>query len=87
MILLESNHLLPNRHPWSLLRAMLDITVAIDVPEDLPRQRLIERWRAIVSRRRRSKPRSKATTVLTGVMRWRIAILLTSFCDRDDDQK
>jgi pantothenate kinase len=45
ILIVEGNYLLLTRRPWSLLRAMFDITVAIDVPEDVLRHRLIERWR------------------------------------------
>jgi pantothenate kinase len=45
ILIVEGNYLLLNQHPWSLLRAMFDITLAVDVPEDVLRQRLIERWR------------------------------------------
>ena len=46
LLVVEGNYLLLDQHPWSLLRAMFDITVAIDVPESVLRQRLIERWRS-----------------------------------------
>jgi pantothenate kinase len=46
ILIVEGNYLLLNQHPWSLLRAMFDITLAVDVPEDILRQRLIERWRS-----------------------------------------
>jgi pantothenate kinase len=45
VLIVEGNYLLLNQHPWSLLRATFDITVAVEVPEDVLRQRLIERWR------------------------------------------
>jgi len=45
ILIVEGNYLLLTQHPWSLLRARFDITVAIDVPEEILRQRLIERWR------------------------------------------
>ena len=44
-LVVEGNYLLLDQHPWSGLHAMFDITVAIDAPEDILRQRLVERWR------------------------------------------
>ena len=44
-LIVEGNYLLLDQHPWSSLHAMFDITVAIDAPEDILRQRLVERWR------------------------------------------
>jgi pantothenate kinase len=44
-LLVEGNYLLLNERPWSQLREMFDATVAIDVPEDILRRRLVERWR------------------------------------------
>jgi pantothenate kinase len=44
-LIIEGNYLLLDQHPWSGLRARFDITVAIDAPEDILRQRLVERWR------------------------------------------
>jgi pantothenate kinase len=45
-LIVEGNYLLLDQHPWSGLHAMFDITVAIDPPEDILRQRLVERWRS-----------------------------------------
>jgi pantothenate kinase len=45
-LIVEGNYLLLDQHPWSGLHAMFDITVAIDAPEDILRQRLVERWRS-----------------------------------------
>jgi len=45
VLIVEGNYLLLDQHPWSRLRAMFDITVTVDVPEDLLRERLVERWR------------------------------------------
>jgi len=45
-LVVEGNYLLLDQHPWSGLHAMFDITVAIDPPEDILRQRLVERWRS-----------------------------------------
>lgn len=44
-LIVEGNYLLLDQYPWSGLHAMFDITVAIDAPEDILRQRLVERWR------------------------------------------
>ena len=44
-LIVEGNYLLLDQHPWSRLHAMFDITVAVDAPEDILRQRLVERWR------------------------------------------
>jgi pantothenate kinase len=46
VLIVEGNYLLLDQHPWSLLRSTFDTTVAVDVPEDVLRQRLMERWRA-----------------------------------------
>jgi pantothenate kinase len=43
-LIVEGNYLLLDQEPWSSLRAMFDMTVAVDAPEDILRQRLIERW-------------------------------------------
>ena len=43
-VIVEGNYLLLDRPPWRGLRALFDITVAITVPEDVLRQRLVERW-------------------------------------------
>jgi pantothenate kinase len=45
ILIVEGNYLLLDQHPWSLLRSTFDMTVAVDVPEDVLRQRLMERWR------------------------------------------
>jgi pantothenate kinase len=45
-LIVEGNYLLLDQHPWSGLHTMFDITVAIDAPEDILRQRLVERWRS-----------------------------------------
>jgi pantothenate kinase len=46
ILIVEGNYLLLTQRPWSLLRAMFDITVAVDVSEEILRQRLVERWRS-----------------------------------------
>jgi pantothenate kinase len=38
--------LLLDQEPWSCLRAAFDVTVAIDEPEEILRQRLTKRWQA-----------------------------------------
>jgi pantothenate kinase len=43
-LVVEGNYLLLGHEPWSSLRAMFDVTVAIDEPEPILRQRLIDRW-------------------------------------------
>lgn len=43
-LIVEGNYLLLDREPWSRLAAMFDMTVAVDAPEDILQQRLIERW-------------------------------------------
>jgi pantothenate kinase len=45
-LIVEGNYLLLDQEPWSCLRAMFDVTVAIDEPEDILRKRLIERWQS-----------------------------------------
>jgi pantothenate kinase len=45
-LIVEGNYLSLEQEPWSCLRAMFDVTVAIDEPEDILRQRLIERWQS-----------------------------------------
>ncbi|MGJ5206401.1 nucleoside triphosphate hydrolase [Bradyrhizobium sp. HKCCYLR20261] len=44
-LVVEGNYLLLDQAPWSRLHAFFDITVAIDVPEEVLRQRLVARWR------------------------------------------
>jgi len=43
-LVVEGNYLLLDQAPWARLRAMFDMTVFVDVPEDILRQRLVERW-------------------------------------------
>lgn len=43
-LVVEGNYLLLDQAPWSRLNAFFDITVAIDVPEEVLRQRLVARW-------------------------------------------
>lgn len=44
-LIVEGNYLLLDQHPWSRLRAMFDMTILVEAPEDILRQRLIARWR------------------------------------------
>jgi pantothenate kinase len=46
VLIVEGNYLLLNQQPWSHLNAMFDVTVTVDAPEDILRQRLVERWRS-----------------------------------------
>lgn len=43
-VIVEGNYLLFDEAPWSLLRPMFDLTVAVDVPEPELRRRLVQRW-------------------------------------------
>jgi len=45
ILVVEGNYLLLNEAPWSRLHAAFDLTAAIDVPEAVLRQRLVDRWR------------------------------------------
>jgi pantothenate kinase len=45
ILIVEGNYLLLGQAPWSRLGAIFDTTVFIDAPEDILRQRLVERWR------------------------------------------
>lgn len=44
IIVAEGNYLLLDRAQWSRLRPMFDVTVLVDVPEDVLRARLTARW-------------------------------------------
>lgn len=44
-VIVEGIYLLLDRPPWSALKPMFDLTVAIDVPEAVLRERLVARWR------------------------------------------
>jgi pantothenate kinase len=46
ILIVEGNYLLLDQEPWSGLREVFDMTVMIDVPEDILRPRLIARWQA-----------------------------------------
>jgi pantothenate kinase len=43
-LIVEGNYLLLDHEPWSRLRAMFDMTVAVDAPEDVLQRRLVDRW-------------------------------------------
>ncbi|NJM28755.1 MAG: nucleoside triphosphate hydrolase [Rhizobiales bacterium] len=45
IILTEGNYLLLSHEPWSLLRPLFDLTVKIETPIDILRNRLDARWR------------------------------------------
>lgn len=45
VIIVEGNYLLLGQAPWSRLRALFDVTVLVDVPEPVLRERLTARWR------------------------------------------
>lgn len=44
VILAEGNYLLLDRKPWDSLRPLFDVTVLVDVPEPVLRERLTARW-------------------------------------------
>ena len=44
IIVTEGNYLLLREPPWSELRSLFDVTVFIDVPEEVLRERLAARW-------------------------------------------
>jgi pantothenate kinase len=44
-LVIEGNYLLLNRPPWSSIVSFFDTTVMMQVPEEILRQRLRERWR------------------------------------------
>lgn len=44
IIVAEGNYLLLDRSPWSGLRPLFDVTVMVDVPEEILRERLTARW-------------------------------------------
>ena len=45
VVIVEGNYLLLKAAPWSRLQGLFDLTVALDVPEEELRRRLIARWR------------------------------------------
>ena len=46
IIVVEGNYLLLRREPWSGLALLFDVTVLIETPGDVLRERLSARWRA-----------------------------------------
>ncbi|SNY92574.1 Panthothenate kinase [Cohaesibacter sp. ES.047] len=44
LIVVEGNYLLLDDEPWIRLRQHFDVSVFIDVPEDILRERLMRRW-------------------------------------------
>ncbi len=44
ILVTEGNYLLLDEEPWENVRALLDLTVWIDVPMDVVEQRIVERW-------------------------------------------
>ena len=46
IIVVEGNYLLLRRKPWSDLLQLFDVTVLIETPAELLRERLTERWRS-----------------------------------------
>ncbi|MDJ0629112.1 MAG: nucleoside/nucleotide kinase family protein [Rhodobacter sp.] len=45
ILVAEGNYLLLDRPPWTALRAFFDVTVTLDVPEEVLRDRLGARWK------------------------------------------
>lgn len=54
-LIVEGNYLLLNQAPWSGLRALYDTAVFLRVPEDVLRQRLLERWKDLQGEALRAK--------------------------------
>lgn len=46
VIVIEGNYLLLSAEPWSRLKPLFDLSVMIDVPESVLRDRLIARWQS-----------------------------------------
>ena len=46
-VVLEGNYLLFKQAPWPSLRPLFDLTVRLDVPEPVLRERLLQRWAEI----------------------------------------
>lgn len=44
ILIVEGNYLLLDQAPWSALRQHFDLTLRLDVPEDVLRHRLVGRW-------------------------------------------
>jgi pantothenate kinase len=47
IIIVEGNYLLLDQPDWRALRSRFDLTVMLDVPEEVLRQRLTERWQRL----------------------------------------
>lgn len=45
VVIVEGNYLLLDRAPWTELRALFDLSILLDVPEDVLTARLEARWR------------------------------------------
>lgn len=45
ILLVEGNYLLVDEAPWSALRALFDLTIAVDLPLEELEKRLVRRWR------------------------------------------
>jgi pantothenate kinase len=45
IIVVEGNYLLLRREPWADLAPLFDVTVLVETPEDVLRERLTARWR------------------------------------------
>ena len=44
VVIVEGNYLLLRREPWSILSPLFDVTVLVETPEDVLRERLSARW-------------------------------------------
>ncbi|RNF33577.1 nucleoside/nucleotide kinase family protein [Paracoccus methylarcula] len=44
LLIVEGNYLLMDRAPWSSLHEFFDVTIRLDVPEAVLRERLTKRW-------------------------------------------
>ena len=44
LIVSEGNYLLLRQQPWAALRPLFDVTVMVEAPEQILRQRLTARW-------------------------------------------
>lgn len=54
-LIVEGNYLLLNQRPWSDLRVHYDTAVFLDVPEEVLRARLLERWKDLEGEEPRAK--------------------------------
>lgn len=46
IVVIEGNYLLLDKSPWTDIRPFYDMTVFVDVPRDVLKQRLVQRWQA-----------------------------------------